>query len=245
MKIAIKLFMGICIAVLLGSCASSKKVAYFQDIGERKDITAFQNYEPKIKKDDMLKIIVSGPDEDVVSPYNLGNRSDRISYLVDINGYINFPVLGKIKVEGLTIRQLSEKLTADISRDVKKPIINVSFENYKVTILGEVRSPGTYTMPSERTTLLQALGMAGDLSLGAKRDNVLLIREVEGKYEHIKIDLRKSDILSSPNFYMCQNDVIYVTPTSSRTFSGSSQSIIVPIVTSTLGLILSVVALFR
>ena len=239
MKIAVKLFIGLCVAVLLGSCASSKKVAYFQNIDEKQDLTAYHNYEPTIKKDDLIKIIVSGPDEDVVSPYNL----NRISYLVDINGYINFPVLGKMKVEGLTLRQLSEKLTTEISKDVKNPIINASFENFKITILGEVRSPGTYTMSSERTTILQALGEAGDLTLGAKRDNIMLIREIDGKYEHIKIDLKKSDIFSSPYYYLCQNDVIYVTPTSSRTFAGSSQSAMIPILTSTVGLIISIVTL--
>jgi len=146
-------------------------------------------------------------------------------------------------VEGLTLRELSDKLTAEISKDVKNPIVNASFENYKVTVLGEVRSPGTYTIPSERTTILQALGMAGDLSLGGKRDNVLLIREVNGKYEHVKINLRKSDILSSPYFYLCQNDVIYVAPTSSRTFYGSSESALIPIITSSLGLIISIATL--
>jgi len=239
MKITSKLLIAIFITAFLGSCASSKKVAYFQDIDNQTNLAVYHDYEPKIKKDDLLNIVVSGPVKDVVSPYN----SDNMSYLVDINGYINFPVLGKIQAEGLTIRELSEKLTVEISKDVKNPIINVSFTNYKVTVLGEVRIPGTYTMKSEKTTILQALGMAGDLTLGAKRSDILLIREVEGKYEHIKIDLRKSDVFSSPYYYLCQNDVIYVTPTSSRTFSGSSQSSFLPIVTSSLGLIVSLVAL--
>ncbi|GAB6122629.1 polysaccharide biosynthesis/export family protein [Dysgonomonas termitidis] len=239
MGIASKLLIGTCIAVISCSCASSKRVAYFQDIDKKHDLTAYENYEPQIKKDDLLNIVVSGPDKDVISPYN----SDRKSYLVDINGFINIPVLGKMRVEGLTLRELSNELTAQISKDIKNPIVNVSFMNYKVTVLGEVRTPGTFTMESEKTTILQALGMAGDLTLGAKRNDILLIREINGKYEHIKIDLRKTDILSSPYYYLCQNDVIYVTPSSSRAFSGSSQSSFLPVVTSSLGLIVSLVAL--
>lgn len=241
MKTAFKLFTGIFIIIMFGSCASSKKVAYFQDIDKQQKLTAYHNYEPKIKKDDILNIIVSAPDKDVVTPYN----NDKMGYTVDISGYINFPVLGKIQVEGLTLRELSNKLTTEISKDVKNPIINASFMNYKVTILGEVRTPGTYTMESEKTTILQALGMAGDLTLGAKRDNVLLIREINGNYEHIRINLKKSDILSSPYFYLCQNDVIYVTPGSSRTFSGSAQSTFLPIITSCLGFVVSLIAIFK
>lgn len=239
MKTLFKLFTGIIVVALLSSCASAKKVTYLQDIDGIQNLTAYHNYEPKIKKDDILNITVSGPDKDVVTPYN----NDPKTYTVDINGYINFPVLGKMKVEGLTLRELSEKLTAEISKDVKNPIINSSFENYKITVLGEVRAPGTYTMESERTTILQALGLAGDLTLGGKRSDILLIREVDGKYEHIRIDLRKSDILASPYFYLCQNDVIYVAPTSTRTFSGSNQATLIPVITSSVGLVISIVTL--
>ncbi|WP_165042775.1 polysaccharide biosynthesis/export family protein [Dysgonomonas sp. ZJ709] len=240
MKIPSKLFIGILITTLLSSC-SSKKVVYFQDIDkiDMKNLTAYHNYEPKIKKDDMIGIIVSAPNKEVVAPYN----NDPMVYMVDIDGYIAFPVFGKIKVEGLTLRELSNWLTDTISKDVKNPIVNASFMNYKVTILGEVRTPGTYVMPSQKTTILQALGMAGDLTLGGKRDDVLLIREIDGNYKHIRIDLRKSDILSSPYFHLCQNDVIYVAPTSSRTFSGSSQSTIIPLVASSLGLVISMAVL--
>lgn len=239
MKIVFRLLTVICIAVLISSCSSYKKVAYFQDIEKRENLKAYHDYEPKIKKDDILSIVVSGPDKDVVSPYN----NDDKTYFVDIKGYINFPILGKIHVEGLTLRELSDKLIEDISGDIKNVTVNASFKNYKITILGEVHSPGTYTMESERTTILQALSVAGDLTLGAKRNEVMLIREVNGDYKHVKIDLRKSDILSSPYFYLCQNDVIYVAPTSARSFSGSNQSAILPIITSSVGLIISIIAL--
>lgn len=240
MKITFRLFVGILVIALFSSCFS-RKVTYFQDIDKKQDISAYLNYEPQIKKDDMLNIIVSGPDQDVVAPYN----NETKIYTVDIEGYINYPVLGKIHVEGFTLRELSKKLTADISKDIKNVTVNAAFLNYKITILGEVRNPGTYTLKSERTTILQALGMAGDLTFGAKRNEILLIREINGDYKHLRIDIRKSDILSSPYFYLCQNDVIYVPPTSSRTFTGSNLSIIIPLITSTLGLIISIIAIAK
>lgn len=239
MKIVFMLFTALLFAVLFEACSSSKDVAYFQDIEMKDSLVNYNNYEPRIKKDDILSIIVSGPDKEVVSPFNNEQRT----YTVDANGYINFPILGMLHVQDLTLRELSEKLKNEISKDVKNPTVSISFENYKVTVLGEVSSPGTYTMPGEKTTILQALGMAGDLTLGAKRSNVLLIREVNGNFEHVRIDLRKSAILSSPYYYLCQNDVIYVTPTSSRTFSGSSRATMIPIITSSLSLVIATVAI--
>lgn len=245
MKITTKLLLGILLSILISSCSTYKKVAYFQDIDEIKDIKNYSSYEPKIKKNDLLSIFVYAPDKEVVTPYNLGGNNDIIPYLVDINGYINFPILGKLHVEGLTLRELSESLTAAISKDVKNPIINVSLKNAKITVLGEVGAPGTYSLTDERTTILQALSMAGDLTLGSKRSNILLIRENNGSFEQVRIDLRKSDILSSPYYYLCQNDVIYVTPTSMRTFSGSNNSMFIPMATTTIGLIMSIIALIK
>ncbi|WP_163215097.1 polysaccharide biosynthesis/export family protein [Bacteroides sp. 519] len=240
MKITSKLLLTTIITIVLSSCGSYKRVAYFQDIDEIKEIKNINNYEPRIQKNDLLTIMVSAADTEVVTPYNL---KDNIPYLVDVNGCIYFPILGKIKVEGLTLRELSDNLTSIISNDVKNPVISVAFRNHKITILGEVRAPGTYNLSDERTTILQAIGMAGDLNLGAKRDNVLLIREADGQSKHIRIDLRKSDILSSPYYYVCPNDVIYVTPTSSRAYTGSNKLYLIPIVTSTLSVVISVITL--
>lgn len=239
-----------CTTAILCSCSNAKKVLYFQDIETKKQLEAFQNYEPLIKKDDLLSIIVSGPNKDVTMPYNLTlgenalNTSSTISYLVDAEGYISFPILGKIHVEGMTRRQLEDYLTYRISKDVKNPIVVISFQNYRVTILGEVNSPGTYTMPSEKTTILQALGMAGDLAISGKRSDILLLREKDGNFEYTKIDLRRTDILTSPEYYLCQNDVIYVSPISSRISSGTSPTATASLIFSSLGMILTLVTFF-
>lgn len=176
---------------LLTACTSSKEILYFQNIDNYQLKPLATEYEAVIKKDDRLTIVVSGPDKTVCAPYNLtlsemsatgGSASTNpetatLSYLVDPNGDIEFPILGRIHVEGMTRNQLVQYLTEEIGADVKDPIVYVSFRNYKITVLGEVRNPGTYTIDSEKINILQALGKAGDLNLTAKRQDVLLLRE--------------------------------------------------------------------
>lgn len=253
MNVYLRIFAFATTVALLCSCSTSKKVLYFQDIENKKGLEAFHSYEPVIKRDDLLSIIVSGPNKEVIMPYNLtigenisgaGDPSrSTIPYHVDANGDIYFPILGKIHVEGMTRRELSAKLIAEISKDIKNPIVVISFLNYRVTVLGEVNSPGSYTMPSEKTTILQALSMAGDLTIAGKRSDILLLREVDGKYEHARIDLRKSDILSSPYYYMSQNDVIYVAPVPSRISSGTTPTGTFSIIFSSISMILAIAVL--
>ena len=223
-KLAIVSF---CAAVAVSSCTTSKQILYFQDIDTAEIDRIVTNYEPVIKRDDILKIVVSGPDKLVVQPYNLtlgevtsytttSPEDATLQYHVDKDGYIDFPVLGRIKVVGMTRQELVKYLTKELRSEVKDPVVYVSFANFKITILGEVQSPGTYNVTSERITILQALGMAGDLSLTARRDVIILIRDDNGLNTHIKIDLKSSDILSSPYFYLQQNDVIYVPASPTR-----------------------------
>lgn len=212
---------------LLTSCASASQIEYLQNIDSTYLHELTTKYEARIKKDDLLSIIVSGPDKTVVMPYNLtlsemttgySNNPEQstLEYLVDNNGEINFPILGKIKVEGMTRSELVKYLTDRIEADVKDPIVYVSFKNYKITILGEVRNPGTYNMDSERINVFQALGRAGDLLLTAERYDIILIREVDGTPTYHKIDLRNASILNSDYYYMQQNDILYVRPSSQR-----------------------------
>jgi polysaccharide export outer membrane protein len=217
------------IAAAASACTTTKDLLYFQDINERQLKAIANEYEAVIKTDDRLSIIVSGADKTVTAPYNLtlselGTASGSIanpeqstlSYLVDSEGNIEFPILGRIHVEGLTRNQLVKLLTDEIGKDVKDPIVYVSFRNYKITVLGEVRNPGTYTMDSEKINVLQALGKAGDLLLTANRDGILLLREENGVQQHYTIDLRSSDILESPYFYLQQNDVLFVPASATR-----------------------------
>ncbi|MBQ0025352.1 MAG: polysaccharide biosynthesis/export family protein [Bacteroidales bacterium] len=217
--------------LLVTGCATQKEILYFQDIDDIVLAGQSTAYEAVIKKDDCLSIVVSGPDKSVTLPYNLtlsdnsssaNPESATLSYLVDPEGNINFPTLGTIHVEGMTRNQLVEYLTNEIGKDVKDPIVYVSFKNYKITILGEVKAPGTYTMDSEKVTLLQALGRAGDLTLNAKREGIVLAREVGGKIEHYTIDLKSAKLFDSPYYYLQQNDVVYVPASATRVASATA-----------------------
>lgn len=237
------------------SCTSQKQILYFQDIDVVQAQKIQEQYEPVIMKDDKLQILISGPDKSVTTPYNFtlsdvtyGNTGAQsvIPYLVDSDGCIDMPGLGRLKVEGMRRVDLVRKIT-DMLRDgglVKDPVVSVAFMNYKVTVLGEVRNPGTYTMESERNTVLQALGRAGDLLITARRDNIILIRDVDGKQTHIRIDLTKSDILSSPYFYLHQNDVIYVPQSTIRVMQGTAATSIWSTVLSSITTIIAIISLY-
>ena len=252
MKVFRYMVLALAVAVL-ASCATSKEILYFQNIEDAQLQPLNTEYEAVIKKDDRLAIVVSGPDKMVTAPYNLtlGELSNTasstnpeqatLSYLVDSKGNIDFPILGKIHVEGMTRNQLVDYLTAEIGKDVKDPIVYVSFRNYKITVLGEVRNPGTFIMDSEKINVLQALGKAGDLNLTAKRDGILLIREENGVQKHYTIDLRDSKLMESPYFYLQQNDVLYIPPSATRVATATTAtgvwSTILSTVTTTIALL--------
>lgn len=255
----IRIFLPVVAAVALSSCTSSKDIHYFQDIDTAKISKIEMNYEPVIMKDDKLQIIVSGPDKVVVSPYNFTlfnvtnttgysggqGSSSVIPYLVDSNGNIEMPGLGVLHVEGMRRVDLANRITAML-RDgglVKDPVVSVTFLNYKVTVLGEVRSPGTYNMESERNTILQAIGRAGDLLITANRDGILLIREENGIQTPHAIDLKRSDILSSPYFYLHQNDVIYVPQSPQRITAGTTNTGIWSVILSSVTTVIAVLSL--
>jgi len=242
--------------VAVTSCTTSKKIIYFQNLDDTQLKPLNTEYQAVIKKDDRLTIVVSGPDKTVCAPYNLtinemstngsvvtgGNpENSTIGYLVDADGNIDFPILGKIHVEGMTRNDLVNYLTQEIGKDIKEPVVYVSFRNYKITILGEVQKPGTYTIDSEKINILQALGYAGDLSLTAKRDQVLLLREVDGVLTHHRIDLRDKETLESPYFYLQQNDVIYVLPSATRVASATTATGIWSVVLSSITTIIALI----
>ena len=252
----------IAVVLIAPSCATKKDILYFQNIEEVEPKPQTTEYEAVIKKDDRLCIVVSGADKTVTAPYNLtlgemttgysgsiNPEQSTLTYLVDPEGNINFPILGTIHVEGMTRNQLVTYLQTEIGKDVKDPIVYVSIKNYKITVLGEVRTPGTYTMDSEKITILQALGRAGDLNLTAERDGILLIREENGVARHYTIDLKSADLLNSPYFYLQQNDVIYVPASAERVASATMAtgiwSTALSSVTTTVSLVTLIISLTK
>ncbi|KFF02449.1 polysaccharide biosynthesis/export family protein [Flavobacterium reichenbachii] len=229
--------------LLFLSCASKKDVVYYQNIDSLQGMQKSISYEVKIQPDDLLMIIVSADDPEAALPFNLktynasSNKLDLTRgqetvqlYLVDQDGSIEFPVLGKIKVGGLTRTEVLQLLKNKIGNYIKNPIINLRITNFKISLQGEVNLPGTYSVTSERITLIEALSMAKDLTIYGKRDNVLIIREINGMKSCNRVDITKSDFINSPFYYLAQNDVVYVEPNKTRVNSsavGPNTSVII------------------
>jgi len=212
--------------ILLFSCASKKDYVYYQNIDGAKFQEKYSSYEIKIQPDDLLMIIVSAEDPETAAPFNLmavtvespvrpymvSGQQMNLMYLVDANGTVDFPVLGKLKVGGLTRSEVLKMLKSKIGVYIKDPIINLRLTNFKVSVQGEVSVPGVYNVTSERITLVEALSMAHDLTVYGMRHNILVIREVDGVKSYSRVDITQSDFINSPFYYLAQNDIVYVEP---------------------------------
>ncbi len=220
----------LCLLAILASCSAPKEVLYLQDIASIKEENIDKNYEVIIHKDDLLAILVNSKDPELALPFNMPVVTYQIGaqttaqqrllgYLVDQNGDIDFPILGKIHVEGLTRMQVTELIKQKLMSEdlIKDPIVTVQFLNFKVSVMGEVTRPGTFDISGDRITLLEALSMAGDLTIYGRRDRVAVIREKDGKRRILYHDLRSSDIFQSPCYYLQQNDIVYVEPNKAKT----------------------------
>ncbi|HEX6892993.1 MAG TPA: polysaccharide biosynthesis/export family protein [Chryseolinea sp.] len=215
----------LCLLVIFSSC-TPRNLVYFSDLPKNAESnTPITNYAPpKIQPDDILSITVSSlnPESNVLFnnvllPTTTGNTqviADKIDegYLVDKDGFINFPVIGKIELKNLTKEQATEKMTGLIKEHVKNPIVNIRFINFKVTVIGEVADPATFTVPTEKINILEALGLAGDMTAYGRRESVLIIREKNGVRSTARVNLNNKDVLTSPYFYLQQNDIVYVEP---------------------------------
>ncbi|MGY4539597.1 polysaccharide export outer membrane protein [Mucilaginibacter sp. UYNi724] len=204
------------------SCGSYKNIPYFQDL-DQNNITnqKVDNYSPlTIQPADILAINVNSRNPESSAIFN-GNQSrvggsatdnSSLGYLVDPDGLIYLPLLGEMKVSGLTTTQLRKKLTEKLLALYKDPVVNIRITNFKISVFGDVLRPDTYSIQNERVTVTQALSLAGDLNITAKRKNVMLIRDIDGKRTFIPIDLTSKSLYQSPYFYLKNNDEIYVTP---------------------------------
>ncbi len=217
-------------AILLASCTITKKTVYFNDLKPTdtlaiKKSALFQ--EPTIKPDDILSILILTIDPNSTVSVNQTATAQAIGassatqatgnqlisgFLVDKNGYINITLIGPLKVAGLTTFQAREQIEKAAARYYNNPNVQVRFANYKITVLGEVARPATYTVPNEKVSVLDALGLAGDLTIYGKRENVLLIRENGDQKEFVRLNLNSTELVHSSYFYLRQGDVLYVEP---------------------------------
>jgi polysaccharide export outer membrane protein len=213
------LILGLCVAVLmiLGSCGSRKNMVYLQQDSTQLN-TSYERFVPKIQVNDILTIVVTAADPKVTAPFNpvstmtTGTMTQQVdmalrpTYTVDENGYITLPMLGKTHLAGLTRLQAIEKIRKDLGQYIKDPGVNINFNNFRISVLGEVARPGSFIIPTERVTVLEALGMAGDLTIRGVRENVMLIREVDGKKSVHLLDLTTQKTLNTTYYYLAQND---------------------------------------
>lgn len=215
-------------ALFLASCGSKKDIVYFQDAKNFETVVDTDSFVPRFKIDDVVSIYVSTLNPEASVPFNLfrgsggsAGQSEQVDYIVDSKGEIDFPVVGKIKIAGLSPEELRVLLRDRLSDFLKDPIINIRLQNFTVTILGEVAQPGTYQVIGERVTILEALGLAGDMTIKGMRKNVLVIRDFDGTKVYTRIDLTKKNFMESPVYYLTQNDVVYVEPNNSAVASSS------------------------
>lgn len=226
-----KLLAMICL-LLFTSCGSTKdEITYFQNLGSLSDSlwNKPSDYQHKLRPNDELLITVNAENMAAVACYNkapitvMYNTDQRANtvpsiqaYRVDTEGMIDYPIIGRIKVEGMTTEELRDYLRNEIAKNVHNPIVTIEYTGFSISILGEVNRPGRVWLSGTRTTLLQALADANDLTIYGNRQDILLIRENNGSLERYHIDLTKADFLNSPYCYVQPNDVIYVSPNESR-----------------------------
>ncbi|MCF6294485.1 MAG: polysaccharide biosynthesis/export family protein [Flavobacteriaceae bacterium] len=243
--------------VFLSSCASRKDIVYFQDEPISKAIdNKNADFELIFNTNDLLTINVSALDSDAARPFNFlsvasngssvidasGASSTMQSYLIDAKGNIEFPVLGTIKLGGLTKSEAIILLKQKLIEYLNNPIVNIRLVNFTITVLGEVNSPGTYTINGEKISLTEAIGYAGDLTIYGNRKSVFLIRELDGEKRFSKFDLTSINVVNHPNYYLFQNDVIYVAPNKTR-INQASDSPNTRLILSAVGLLATITAI--
>lgn len=209
---------------VITSCASRKEIVYFQDYERLPNMAAPEDFVAEIEVNDVLRIDVSSMNEELAAPFQLnlnsqgsvgggGNNAAMTGYLVNTNGFINFPVLGEIYVEGKTREELEEELSSKLRQNyLKDAVVRVRIVNFKVTVMGETGSQ-VINVTDERLSVPQALAMSGDISYDGKRDKILVIRQVDEELKYELLDLTSVDIFQNPFYYLKQNDIVYVEPT--------------------------------
>ena len=248
MKPKFKVLGLVCVLIVSGSCVNTRKAVYFNDI---QDITLnpppISDLEPLIRPNDILSISVSSLNPEASQVFNAPNRpasdiyigpspttTQSVGYLVDLDGNIQFPILGTIKAAGLTKKVFKDHLTKTLldKKLLVDPIVDVRYLNFRVSVLGEVARPTVVTVPSEKISLLEALALAGDLTIYARRDNVMIIREENGQRIIKRMDLNSTNLFTSPYYYLKPNDVIYVEPSKAKVATTNRANQWIPVVFS-------------
>ncbi len=229
MKFPPFLFLG-CVLLFVSSCVSHEELVNFNEqvipYGQTESLD--NAFRMKIQPDDLLRVTVSSFDPEAALPFNIQESVPGFGqvnpttielfqgYLVDREGNIEIPVIGSMKVEGLTLEQMKDEVRQRLEKYLKDPVVTARYLNFKVTVLGEVATPGVVRLSNTRVTVLDALGLAGDMTNYANRSEVTVVREVGDQRTYERLNLRRKDVFESPFFYLKQNDVVYVQPIRAR-----------------------------
>ena len=236
---------------LVTSCVSPKTIVYFQgDTARYSSQDINQHYIPLIQPNDILSIVVGSLNAEANEVFNTpnlftttstnysatgGSKLQPLGYLVDSDGSIEVPLIGKVQIGGLRTTDAADKIRTSLLKYLKEPSVIVRNLNFKVSVLGEVKLPAVYVIPDEKITLPEVLSLAGDLTIYGNRSNVMIIREENGKREYARIDLTSRDVFNSPYYYLHKNDVIYVEPVKSKMLDTDSRIRTVPLIATIVG----------
>jgi len=231
---------------LMTSCVSTKKVVYFQDIRDSTGIVMIDHpakfMDPTIESNDNLAItlqtVIQNNTNTPITTNSVGTFNELNGYLVDKNGYVEIPLIGFVKVGGLTTAEAREVIKQKAKDIYNNPVVNVRIANFEVTILGDVGKPGKIILPSEKASIIDAIALSGDLNLTAKRDNILLIRSEGDEKKCVRFDMRSTQLFQSPYFYLKQRDLIYVEPNKGKIQSSDNTLI------RNLGILSSIISIF-
>ncbi|MCL5244774.1 polysaccharide biosynthesis/export family protein [Cellulophaga sp. 20_2_10] len=246
------------IIAILFSCASKKDVVYFQNLSAFETMVATETYTPRLKVGDKVALSITSENPIASAPFNMSTgvtasgeqaTAGMTYYLVDVDGNITLPVLGVQQVKGMSIPEVKASVRSKLIDGglLKDPQVIVALDGFNITVLGQVRSPGTFYIPGQRITVLQALGLAGDLDITGNRSNVLVMRDFNGTKVSTRIDLTRKEVLNSPVYYLTQNDVIYVEPNQSKIneSKSSNRALTLSVASLLLTLTTTVVVLLR
>ena len=240
--------------IIFAGCASTRKLTYFNDIAAATGADSLNRLpQLRVQRGDVLQITITTYDKDVsllLNPYQASTPSSPGSgveqgYLVDSAGYITLPMAGKLLVQGKTTAEINDLVATELGKNVTNVFVSTRLMNFRISVLGDVAHPGSFRIGAERASLLDALSMAGDLNVTALRDDIMIIREVNGVKHYASINLNDSRALSSPYYYLANNDVVYVKPGPNRSFPSSKVVQLLPAIIGVISLLTTVVILSK
>ncbi len=247
----------ICLILVMSSCKSPQSLSYFPTLKDSTFNLVKKNYEPVIQKADILYIGVSSLDPISSSLFNSANAiiaqsatnsfpiSTTPGIIVDDSGNIQLPKIGIIKALGKTKGQLTHEVQTALTNYLKDPIVTIRFMNFRVTVLGEVAHPSVVSSPNEKLSILEAIGMSGDLTVYGNRENILLVRDNNGKQETHRINLKNNNLFNSPYYYLQSGDLIYVEPNNARVFTSTKTQLLLPSILAGLSLLVVLINTFK